>query len=193
VQYLDPKAHFPGFECSVTAVKEAYAKSSCVHAQLVLAFQEFLPRLNNWAECYDSLEQLMSSKSASSINTAASNHKRLLNQLIVAKSASIQPADGRLQVALAVASVTSLVTVNASAVPFTTIPQYLFDLTFDDNTVGISEGQMPAFYAALTVLLPTITADIQQVETTTNDNPSIGIEQIAQYVRLSLVTAQGAS
>ena len=135
----------------------------------------------------------MSNSKANHSAQATAKHIRSLAQLITAKTATLQSQDGRVQIGLAIAAVSSLVTIDASTIPPTSIPANLFTLTFDDKSVGISGDQMPAFYANLALLLPTIVADIQQLETTTDDNPSLPIEQVAQFVRLSLVPSQSES
>ncbi len=112
------------------------------------------------------------------------NVPSVLDRLMVSKVAQI-PTDGRLEVALAIASVTSLVTVDASTHPFTTSPDDLFDLTFDDSKVAIDEDQMRIFKTALARLLPTIAADIDQIP----ENPAESIEKVAEFVRLSLLSA----
>jgi hypothetical protein len=71
--------------------------------------------------------------------------------------ASPAPAkDGQLQVALAVERVSALVKVDPKQVPFQTVPDGLFLLTFNDEKVGISDDQMVLFKARLKELLPEI-------------------------------------
>ena len=112
-----------------------------------------------------------------------------LNELMAAKVGQL-PTDGRLEVALAVASCTNLVTVDATTHPFTTVPDDLFDRTFSDPEVGMDDDQMRVFKACLKRLLPTISNDIDQIPE--NANQQIG--QVAEYVRLSLLAvSQGAS
>jgi hypothetical protein len=111
-------------------------------------------------------------------------HIAAINSLIAAKQAAIGPKDGRLEMALAIAATTALVTVDASTTPFTTDPDDLFDRNFDDPKVGISDDQMAIFKANLTVLLPEITDDISQIP----ENSDMPIEKTAEFVRLSLLT-----
>jgi len=111
-----------------------------------------------------------------------------LDRLTVAKAATLA-TDGRLEVALAIASVTSLVTVDASTHPFMTSPDDLFDLTFDDTKVGLDADQMRIFKAALARLLPQIAADVAQVP----ENPAESIEKVAEFIRLSLLSARTSS
>jgi hypothetical protein len=74
-----------------------------------------------------------------------------------------KPEDGQLQVALAVARVSSLVTVDPSQTPFRTTPDGLFLLAFNDNKVGISDDQMAFFKARLKEFLPEIGATIDGI------------------------------
>ncbi len=110
-------------------------------------------------------------------------HIAALNKLIAAKQVSVNPKDGRLELALAIASTTNLVTVDTTAVPFATTPGDLFDRTFDDKLVGISDDQMPVVKANLSVLLPEIADDISQLP----DNAATPIEKVAEFIRLSLL------
>jgi hypothetical protein len=93
------------------------------------------------------------------------------------------PTDGRLEVALGIASVTALVTVDARQQPFTTVPDDLFDRTFNDPQVGISDEQMAAFKAALARLLPQIADDIAQIP----ENSALSIEEVATLVKDALL------
>src|ERR1700721_1097354 len=113
----------------------------------------------------------MSAKATGSKPTVPS-HIATINNLIATKQAAVGPKDGRLEVALAIAATTALVTVDASTTPFTTNPDDLFDRTFDDPKVGISDDQMAVFKANLTVLLPEITDDIAQIP----ENAALPIE-----------------
>ncbi len=126
----------------------------------------------------------MSAKTTGSKPTVPS-HIATINSLIATKQAAVGPKDGRLEVALAIAATTALVTVDASTTPFTTSPDDLFDRTFNDTKVGISDDQMAIFKANLTVLLPEITDDISQIP----ENSALPIEKVAEFVRLSLLAA----
>ena len=112
-----------------------------------------------------------------------------LDALISNKKAAMAPKDGRIEVALAIASVSSLVTVDATAHPFTTDPDDLFDHTFNDPGVGINDMQMAAFKANLTRLLPEISSDIANIP----ENANAPIEKVAEFVRLSLLAKSGGS
>jgi hypothetical protein len=74
-----------------------------------------------------------------------------------------KPEDGLLQVALAVAQVSCLVTVDPSQRPFRTTPADLFLLAFNDSKVGISDEQMAFFKARLKQFLPEIGATIDGI------------------------------
>jgi len=110
-----------------------------------------------------------------------------INRLIAEKNTAMQSQDGRLEVALAIASISSLVTVDASKDPFTTDPDDLFDRTFNDNGVGISDDQMASFRANLKRLLPEISDDIDQIP----ENAALSIEKVAEFVKVSLLAAGG--
>jgi hypothetical protein len=64
--------------------------------------------------------------------------------------------NGQLEVALSVQAVSGLVKVDPSQMPFTTTPDGLFLLAFNDNKVGISDDQMAFFKATLKGFLPEI-------------------------------------
>lgn len=116
--------------------------------------------------------------------TSAAAAASTLNQLTVAKLGQA-PSDGRLEVAVAIASVTNLVTVDGNANPFTTVPDDLFDLKFNDPKVGLTDELMRVVKAILKKLLPIIASDIDQIP----ENANLNIEQVAEFVRLSLLAA----
>jgi hypothetical protein len=102
--------------------------------------------------------------------------------LIAAHEATAQ--DGRLEVATALAMTSSLVTVDASTEPFSTTPENLFTLTFDDNQVGINTGDLVrTFLANLKSLLPQIATNLDQVP----ENPAMQISLVVRFVRLALL------
>lgn len=111
-----------------------------------------------------------------------------LDSLIAAKKQLSEPQDGRIEIATAIAAVSSLVTVDASKHPFQTVPPNLFQLTFNNKLVGISDDQMPVFKANLTQLLTQIATDITQIP----ENSALSIEQVAEYVQLSLISPSGS-
>jgi hypothetical protein len=90
--------------------------------------------------------------------------------------------DGRLEVATAVADTTDLVTVDPTTETFTTDPEDLFDLKFNDDQVGIDNNQMRLFKASLEELLPEITSDIERIP----NNSNLVIEDVAEFVMLAL-------
>src|SRR5438128_11348612 len=89
--------------------------------------------------------------------------------------------DGRLEVALAIARTSDLVTVVIQ--PPSVDPSNLFNRTFNDNKVGIDDGQMSIFKAELEKLLPEITSDIDRIP----ENANQIIEDVAEFVRLALL------
>ena len=93
--------------------------------------------------------------------------------------------DGSLQVVMAIASVTTLVTVDTTEIPPAITPPNLGALTFNDPQVGMSNAQVAIFKANLKLLLPQISADIDLIP----DNANLQIAQVAKLVRLSLLQA----
>ena len=91
--------------------------------------------------------------------------------------------DGSLQVVIAIASVTTLVTVDTTQDPPVVTPGNLGALTFNDPQVGMSNAQVAIFKANLKLLLPQISADIDLIP----DNANLQIAQVAKLVRLSLL------
>jgi hypothetical protein len=89
--------------------------------------------------------------------------------------------DGSIELAMAIASVTSKVTVAVN--PLRVTPEELFELTFNDPEVGITNAQMKDVKANLTFLLAEIAEDIAQIpEDAGND-----IEDVQEYIRLALL------
>jgi hypothetical protein len=109
--------------------------------------------------------------------------KATLAKLTQEKKA-LTTTDGALQVALAIASVTTLVTVDATEDPFVVDPEDLGTLTFGDPKVGMSDEQVAIFKANLKVLLPQISKDIDQIP----ENASLVIGDVAEFVRVSLLS-----
>jgi hypothetical protein len=105
--------------------------------------------------------------------------------LITKKSSSAHTPDGAFEVVLAIAAVTDLVRVDATTTPFSTIPDDLFDRTFNDTKVGIDDSQMNIFKANLALQLSEIKADISNIPE--NSNEKIG--DVAEFIRLSLLQA----
>jgi hypothetical protein len=106
---------------------------------------------------------------------------RAMDRLIADKEREV--GDGSLQVILAIASVSSLVTVNTSTSPATLTPSNLGQLTFNDVNVGLSNTQMAIFKANLTTLLPRIATDIAKIP----ENAALNIVDVAKFVRLALL------
>lgn len=96
--------------------------------------------------------------------------------------------DGRLELAIAIARTSDLVTVDASTDPFTVDPDDLFDRTFNDNRVGIDDGQMSVFKAELAALLEEIKNDIGNIE----ENSNILIKDVAKTIEDALLANSGS-
>lgn len=90
---------------------------------------------------------------------------------------------GAIQVAIAIASVTTVVTVNAAAVPPTVDPPDLASRSFAD--VGMDDNQVAVFKANLKILLKSISSDIDQLP----DSASLNIGKVMEFVRLSILAA----
>jgi hypothetical protein len=121
-------------------------------------------------------------KKAGSVKTpSAAAATRTMDRLISAKEREI--GDGSLQVFLAIASVTSLVTIDTSTTPPTIEPADLAQLTFSHVKVGLSNTQMAIFKANLAILLPKIAADIAKIP----ENAALKIVDVAKFVRLALL------
>jgi hypothetical protein len=96
-----------------------------------------------------------------------------------------QVTDGALQIVIAIASVTTLVTVDAQQDPPVFDPPDLGTLTFNDPRVGMTDEGVAIFKANLKILLPKISDDIDEIP----DNANLNIGDIARFVQLSLQTA----
>ena len=92
-------------------------------------------------------------------------------------------SDGGLEIAIAIASVSSLVTVDASQDPFAVDPTDLGDRTFADPRVGISSEKMAIFKSNLKRLLPQIAADLAQIP----EHADLRIADVAEFIHLSLM------
>ena len=90
---------------------------------------------------------------------------------------------GRLEVAIAVARTSHLVSVDPTQIPPTSIPPDLFVRTFNDDRVGIDDEQMRQFKERLKLLLPEISADVDKVPE--NSNQVIG--DVAFFIRVALM------
>ncbi len=90
------------------------------------------------------------------------------------------PKDGRLEVALSVAKVSALVTVDPLKSSHT-IPQGLFLCAFNDKKVGITDEQMAFFKSRLKGFLPEIAPTIDAI----HEDSSQIIEDVARIVWLA--------
>jgi len=94
---------------------------------------------------------------------------------------------GKLEVAIAVAMTSNLARVDATATPFTTTPDNLFEQTF--RQVGINDAEMPLFKANLAKLLPEIETFISNIN---NDADQV-VKGIAEQVKITLLDATHGS
>ena len=95
--------------------------------------------------------------------------------------------DGRLQVAIAIGSISKKVTVtlaNADPLPFRTVPPDLFDRNFNDQAVGLSNTDIRDFKALLATLLPDIKG---KIENDILENANLPIHEVAEQIRLALL------
>jgi hypothetical protein len=109
--------------------------------------------------------------------------REAMASLIREKEAAV--TDGALQVIIALASVTTLVTVDTTQDPPAFEPENLGTLTFNDSQVGLADEDMAIFKANLKTLLPQIGDDIDQIP----DNASLNIGDVAKFIQLSLMAA----
>lgn len=116
-------------------------------------------------------------------STPSDTAQGTLAALIKKKEAAV--TDGAIQVVIAVASVTALVTVDTTQEPPVFEPEDLGSLTFGDPRVGLSDEGVAIFKANLKILLPQIAGDIDEIP----DNASLNIGDVARFVQLSLQTA----
>jgi hypothetical protein len=114
---------------------------------------------------------------------SAAGAREMMAALIRKKEAQV--TDGAIQIVMAIASVTTLVTVDLTQDPPVFDPEDLGSLTFNDPRVGMSDEQMAMFKANLKFLLPQIVDEIDQIP----DNANLTIADVARFVQLSLQTA----
>jgi hypothetical protein len=114
---------------------------------------------------------------------SGSDARETLAALITKKEAEV--TDGAIQVVIAIASVTTLVTVDTTQDPPVFDPPDLGTLTFNDPRVGMTDHGVAIFKANLKILLPQIADDIDQIP----DNANLNIGDVARFVQLSLQTA----
>ena len=115
--------------------------------------------------------------------TSASGARDVMAALIKKKQESV--TDGAIQVVMAIASVTTLVTVDTTQDPPAFEPDDLGTLTFGDPRVGLTDEGVAIFKANLKILLPTIADDIDEIP----DNANLNIGDVAKFIQLSLQTA----
>jgi hypothetical protein len=116
--------------------------------------------------------------------TAARGAQETLAALIKKRQESV--TDGAIQVIMAIASVTTLVTVDTTQDPPAFDPDDLGTRTFADPRVGLSNEGVAIFKSNLKILLPTIADDIDEIP----DNANLNIGDVAKFVQLSLQMAQ---
>jgi len=90
---------------------------------------------------------------------------------------------GALQVIIAIASVTTMVTVKTSTKPPTVVPDDLSSRTFAE--VGLDDDGVAVFKENLKVLLDFIAAEIDKLP----DNKNVNIGKVMEFVRLSILAA----
>jgi hypothetical protein len=122
------------------------------------------------------------SRKAKKNRTAAGAARETMAALIRKKEAVV--SDGSLEVLLAIASVTSLVTVDATTTPPTVVPENIGQLTFGDPAVGLTDDGVAIFKANLKQLLSAIADDIDQIP----NNANLNIGEVARFVQLSLIS-----
>ena len=115
--------------------------------------------------------------------TSASGARDVMAALIKKKQESV--TDGAIQVVMAIASVTTLVTVDTTQDPPAFEPDDLGTLTFGDPRVGLTNEGVAIFKANLKILLPTVADDIDEIP----DNANLHIGDVAKFIQLSLQTA----
>ena len=111
------------------------------------------------------------------------------DRLVDERAHRAQRHQGALQVALALASVTSKVRVDTTTDPFQTIPADLFARRFDDPRVGLDDRGMSAFVANLQSQLPAIVSDLARLPV----SAKVRIGDVANFVALSLTTKRRES
>lgn len=108
------------------------------------------------------------------------------DRLVGERAQRAQRHQGGLQVALALASVTSKVRVDTTADPFQTTPADLFARRFDDPRVDLDDRGMVTFLANLQSQLPATASDIAQLPA----SAKIKIGDVAHFVGLSLTATR---
>jgi hypothetical protein len=104
-----------------------------------------------------------------------------LDGLIAAKGLEI--TTGALQVIIAIASVTTTVTVNTKVKPPQITPPNLSSLTFAQ--VGLDDEGVAVFKHNLKILLDFIATEIDKLP----DNKNVNIGKVMEFIRLSILAA----
>ncbi len=125
----------------------------------------------------------VASRSAHTTQDAA---VQAFDRLVGARAQRAQRHQGGLQVALALAAVTSTVRVDTTTDPFQTTPADLFVRRFDDPGVGVDNRGMAAFLANLRSQLPAIASDIARLPA----SATVKIGDVANFVGLSLTATR---
>jgi len=112
---------------------------------------------------------------------AASDPNAEMETLLEAKRLAV--TTGTVQVVIALASVTSVVTVDTTKKPIKVNPPNLRDLSFAD--VGLDDDGVAIFKENLIVLLDFIADDIRKLP----DNRNVNIGKVLEFVRLSILAA----
>lgn len=93
-------------------------------------------------------------------------------------------SDGALELAVALASLTTLVQVDLRPTPFRAEPADLFDRTF--SSVGLNEDQMGFLREQLKLSLPAIAAELD-TNSQVLDQPAHRIGDYAQFLKVALL------
>jgi hypothetical protein len=104
-----------------------------------------------------------------------------MDELIQAKG--LEVTTGSIQVIIALASVTTVVTINTSVKPPAIQPPNLGEKTFKD--VGLDDDGVAVFKENLKVLLDFIPGEIDKLP----DNSNVKISKVMEFIRLSILAA----
>ena len=126
-------------------------------------------------------KNVKSGKKPKNESSSAGAARETLEALIKKKESAV--GDGSLQVLMALASVTTLVTVDTTSDPPAVEPEDIGSLTFGDPRVGLTDEGVAIFKANLKILLQQIADDIDQIP----DNANLNIRDVAKFVQLSLM------
>ena len=114
---------------------------------------------------------------------SANDARQVMAALIRKKEAAV--TDGAIQVVMAIASVTSLVTVDTTQNPPVFDPDDLGSQTFADPRVGVTNEGVAIFKSKKKIMLPKIYHEKAEIP----DNANLNIGDVAKFVQLSLQTA----